>query len=211
MQIDHVFVAVEGDVPDSALAPLVPSFRRVHAGQGTANVCYCFDNAYLEILWPIDAAELASGVVSRTRLADRARWRKNGASPLGIGLRDIQDELPFATWTYRMPGLPEGTGIAVAVDSDDPRQPFIFASPGTARPDAWTDGLAGERQSAAGLAEIVGVELEGQRAGPAIRALEEARVLTFRNADQPRMVLTLSRRDGGPRRRLSLPDFAWLA
>ncbi len=200
MELDHVFVLVEPDAPEAArLAPLAESFRRRHEGQGTANVCYCFDNAYLELLWAVDSAELADPAVSRTRLGDRARWKKNGASPFGIAVRH-HGPLPFATWTYRPPMLPDG--IAVAIDSDDPRQPFVFRSPG----DAWKEA---PRQDEAGLVAIAGVVLEGPRPAPALRALAEAGVVRLATAAEPRMILELSHRDGGVRR-LSLPDFVWL-
>lgn len=206
----HVFVFVEDRAAaERALAAcgLVESFRRSHDGQGTANLCACFDNAYLELLWPEDHAALISVSVARTRLAERSRWHENGASPFGIGLRG---RIPFPTWEYRPPFLPDGVGIAVALGSEDPRQPFLFRSPAEARPDQWTDGRAGKRQQAAGLAEITGLHLDlPVGASPALRTLAERGVLSLRPAVKPRMLLTVSRADGG-QRVLSLPDFVWL-
>ncbi len=69
--------------------------------------------------------------------------------------------------------------IPVALASEDPRQPFVFRSPGSARPDAWTDGRAGTRQRDAGLAEIAGVHLRlpvPLPAGDALEALQFARL-----------------------------------
>lgn len=206
----HVFVFVEDRAAAlSALSAcgLVENFRRNHPGQGTANVAACFDNAYLELLWPEDAAELVSTAVARTRLSERSRWRENGACPFGIGLRG---RLPFPFWDYRPPFLPEGLSIPVALASDDPRQPFLFRSPGDARPDAWPDGMAGARQQAAGLAEITAMRLDlPVGSSPAVRALAESGFLTLGAAVAPRMVLTISRADGG-QRRLALPDFTWV-
>lgn len=206
----HVFVFVDDRAAAQAAldaSGLAESFRRSHDGQGTANICACFDNAYLELLWPEDQTELASVSVARTRLAERSRWRESGASPFGIGLRG---RLPFPTWDYRPPYLPEGVAIPVALGSEDPRQPFLFRSPAEARPDQWTDGRAGERQAALGLKEITGLHLDlPVGASPAMRTLAEKGFLTLKPAVRPRMVLTISRTNGG-QRQLSLPDFTWV-
>ncbi|MGE5476392.1 MAG: VOC family protein [Bacteroidales bacterium] len=206
----HVFVFVENRAAAQAALDacgLAESFRRTHDGQGTANLCACFDNAYLELLWAEDQTALASVSVARTRLAERSRWRDSGASPFGIGLRG---RIPFPTWEYRPPHLPDGMGVAVALGSEDPRQPFLFRSPAEARPDHWTDGRAGERQTAAGLREITGLHLElPVGASPALRTLAERGVLSLKPAVRPRLVLTISRADGG-QRQLSLPDFTWI-
>lgn len=206
----HVFVFV--DDLAAALAALdacglAESFRRTHTGQGTANICACFDNAYLELLWAEDQTALASVSVARTRLAERSRWRENGASPFGIGLRG---RIPFPTWEYRPPYLSDGVTIPVALGSEDPRQPFLFRSPDGARPDQWTDGRAGKRQSAAGLAEITGLYLDlPVGSSPALRNLTDRGFLRMRPAVKPRLLLTISRVDGG-QRQLSLPDFTWV-
>ena len=55
IELDHLLVFVEpaeaapGGAVFERLAALglEPSFARRHAGQGTANLCYAFDNAYL--------------------------------------------------------------------------------------------------------------------------------------------------------------------
>lgn len=206
----HVFVFVTPGAPEAGAleaAGLRESFRRAHPGQGTANACWCFDNAYLELLWVDDPAAVSGPATARTRLAERAHWRETGASPFGIAVRGAA---PFAAWDYRPPYLPAGMSIPVALSSEDPRQPFLFRSPGDARPDAWTDGRAGDRQASAGLAEIVGVHLD-LTAPPSddLCVLEAAGLLTLSRAEEPRMVLTLSRPDGGAPRRLSLPDVRW--
>ncbi len=220
-QLCHVFAFVEPGAPERAAlesAGLRESFRRRHPGQGTANVCYCFDNAYLELLWIEDGADAESPAIARTRLAERARWRDSGTCPFGISVRTERpgQPLPFPTWDYRPPYLPAGMAIPVALSSEDPRQPFLFRSPGDARPDAWTDGRAGERQRPAGLADIAGLHLAlppGVAAAPDLVPLCEAGWLTVDNAaagEPPRMTLTLSGSDGGPPRRLSLPDCRWI-
>lgn len=213
LALDHLFTFVEPGAPEAerlARDGLRESYSRAHPGQGTANICYCFDNAYLELLWQTDRAEIAAPALARTGLAERADWRRNGACPFGIGLRGAS--LPFETWDYCPPYLPHGWAIPVGAASADPRQPFLFRSPGDSRPDAWTDGKAGLRQQGAGLAEIAGLHLDfpaGLEPGVEVLMLAAAGLLTLGAADNWRLTLTLSHSGTGPARRLSLPDFTW--
>lgn len=200
LHLDHIFVFVEPDAPEKKRldeAGLVESYRRDHRGQGTSNVCYCFDNAYLELLWVRDAEELSSKNVAPTRLAERADRHQVGTSPFGIALRSepVDAPLPFPTWKYDAPFLPDGVQIDVAQDSRDPTQPFIFRAPGGTRPDSWSDGRAGARQMRTGLAEIMAVKLgyaPPNEPGEAIRNLEATGLLS------------VSTRSGGPGLRLGL-------
>lgn len=207
LDLCHVFTFVDdAHAAEAALSRLglVESFRRRHPGQGTANLCACFDNAYLELLWPEDEAELGTVQIVRTRLAERARWRDTGACPFGIALRG---RMPVPFWEYRPPYLAAGQGIAVALASEDPRQPFLFRSPGNARPDAWENAVP--RQE--GLAEITGLALEMSAAPSfAMRSLAERGFLALSTSVAYGMQLTISRRDGGGPRRLSLPDLEWV-
>lgn len=219
LDIDHLFVFVAPGAPEARRldrAGLRPSYRRRHTGQGTANICYCFDNAYLELLWVADEAEIRSLKIARTRLAERADWRRSEASPFGIAVRtaSVESPLPFETWDYHAPFLPDGRTIAVALASEDPRQPLLFRSPGTVRPDAWTDDRANDRQIHAGLREIVAVHLNSPPSvapSPALKTLEDAGLLSLgTGGDTPGAVLTLSGAAGHPPRRLSLPGLDWL-
>lgn len=220
VQLCHVVVFVRPGAPEAArlaAAGMQESFRRRHPGQGTANVCYCFDNAYLELLWVDDWAEAQASPLGRARLAERARWRTTGACPFGLAVRleDAATPLPFPAWDYRPPYLPAGMAIPVALSSADIRQPLLFRSPGHAPPVAWTDGRAGARQEAAGLTEIGGLHLAfraGEAPGADLERLAALGFLTLGEtaAGSARMVLTLSREDGGAARQLSLPDFTWI-
>lgn len=204
LRLHHVFAFVPPDPPPPS--GLVESFRRAHPGQGTANVCFMFDDTYLELLWETNRAEITAPVLARTRLAERARWRETGACPFGICLvRDTADEVqPFRTWDYAPPFLPPGLNIPVATLSDDAEQPFVFLPPVIGRPEP-------HRQP--GLGAIIGVHLD--RPGPApespdLHAVAALGLLTLGAGPEWRMVLTIARENGGPPRHLSLPDGLWL-
>jgi hypothetical protein len=214
-QLDHVFVFVAPGAPEAAALKklgLAESFRRPHPGQGTANACFCFDNAYLELLWIADAGEATACPLARAGLAERADWRRSGASPFGIALRhpDPVAAPSFPCWNYAAPFLPAGMTIPVATASDDPRQPLLFRSPGNARPDQWIDGRAGGRQRAAGLAEIAGVWLafpDDVTPDPVFDTLAACGLIALdHGAVAPTMELDLSRADGGARTIVRLPD-----
>ncbi len=101
LTFDHVFIC--SDNPQAAERALTNfglqfSRRRIHCGQGTANACAFFDNAYLELLWRHDDDELQSEVVGPVGLWQRVRWRETGASPFGIAFRPEGNEVPVETW-----------------------------------------------------------------------------------------------------------------
>ena len=214
MELDHLFVFIAPDGPEPKRLESLGfevNAHRSHPGQGTRNVCYVFDNAYLELLWLVNEAEARSPAVARTQLAERAHWRQNAASPLGIALRGCgpQAPLPFETWDYHTPFRPGGRKVLpIATFSDDLAQPLVFGSPGDLRPDQWPEERQSARQSALGLREIEAVEimLPGTVA-PAeeLQALADHGLLTLSSGPAQGVILTLSRDDGAPRR-LSLPD-----
>ena len=209
LELDHFFVFVERDAKETAPkleeGGLVPTFRRRHDGQGTANLCYVFDNAYLELLWVDDPKLLSRATFRRTRLWERSRWRSDGNSPFGVCVR-APEPLPFPCWLWQQPDLPPGLFLEVAKVVSDPEVPFLFRFPGTLRPDHWPADQIGARQEAAGLAEISGLTLA------ALPTAEQLDGLTLDPAlGHQRAILEFSRRDGGAPRRLSLPDATWLA
>lgn len=213
LELDHLFVfvgpqdAAPGGVAFEALKAvgLEPSFTRRHVGQGTANVCYAFDNAYLELLHVVDGEELNASPLGRAAFAARAGWRETGASPFGIAARS--GALPGDSWTYRNPDFPPGISIAVSAESDDAAMPFVFSSPGKAPPSEWSDGRAGARQMAAGFTllsierltlpklPVVGGALDAFHRAGLVKVLEIAE-------GEPEMLIGLE-----PGRRLRLPAF----
>lgn len=53
LELDHIFVCVKPNAPEAIALNnfgLHEGRRRTHQGQGTVNVCFFFQNAYLELL-----------------------------------------------------------------------------------------------------------------------------------------------------------------
>jgi hypothetical protein len=168
MQLDHIFLFV----PDMEAAEglgrslgLTETYRRTHPGQGTANICYCFENAFLELLVLTDPSEAGSPAIARTGLLQRSSWRDLGTCPVGMAWRLDRQEAPpsFATWPFRPPYLPESMHIPVAVESDDPAVPLLFQSPGTAPPLEWPAERRGLLQEPVGLRRLSKVLLTSPR------------------------------------------------
>ncbi len=188
--IDHIFMLVEEDAPEIAHLPtlgLVETYRRVHLGQGTRNICYCFDNLYLEMLWVDNPEAARSPAIARTGLYERSLWRSNGTCPFGIAWRrsSIQPNASKpSTWAYEPPYLPPGMSIAVATDSDDPRQPMMFELPGSMPPLEWPVEKRGSLQRGAGLGAVIEISLSMPSDAPPSQALR-----TVAQYCTPRMLL----------------------
>jgi Glyoxalase-like domain len=161
MEIDHIFMFIKPDGPQldqlKSLG-LVETYRRQHPGQGTANVCYAFDNMFIELLWLVDRDEALSSAILRTGLEARSRWKTAGTCPFGIAWRGGDDDA-IATWDFAPPYLPKGVTIDVAIDGDDPRQPMMFTFPGSSAPSSWDEARKGGLQHAAGFRIVSHVTL----------------------------------------------------
>lgn len=212
LELDHIFVFVDpaetkpgGGIFDRLAAlGLEPSFTRRHVGQGTANLCYALDNAYLELFYVVNEEELKATPLGRADFLARAAWRQTGASPFGIACRG---PLPGESWTYRNADFPPGVSIAISVEGDDPLMPLAFSSPAHAPPVEWTDGRAGRRQTAAGLTRLTIERLRLPRRpapGAALDAFHRAGLIKKLEIaeGEPELVIGLE-----PDRRLRLPLF----
>lgn len=76
LELDHVFICVdEAPAAERVLADFGLQFglHAIHPGQGTANSCAFFDNAYLELLSRHDDDELQSAAVRPLALWERVR------------------------------------------------------------------------------------------------------------------------------------------
>jgi hypothetical protein len=138
-EIDHVFIctAVGGPEAEQLIAfGLTEGSRNYHAGQGTANRRFFFENAMLELLWVEHPDEARSEQVRRLGLWERWSERTLGACPFGVCYRPAKDPAappPFESWSYRPAYAP--ITIAVSVTSADPRQPLFFYLPYLRRTD----------------------------------------------------------------------------
>ena len=153
IEIDHVFAFDEPSGPAAAdleAFGLRRGASRVHPGQGTANHCYFFDICYLELLWVTDAGEAGGAAVQPLRLLERSQWRARGTCPFGIALRAAGVEgrqLPFDTFAYHAPYLPDGASIRVANSRLGADSPLLFMPPPVIRPSRGpTQGPGGFRQ-----------------------------------------------------------------
>jgi hypothetical protein len=176
MELDHVFVLIAPGGPELAYLHglgLTETYRRRHPGQGTENICFCFDNIFLECLWITNPADATSAPIARTGLYERSQWRAAGTSPFGLAWRDspATPAIEIPTWPFQPPYLPPGMTIAVATDSDDPRQPMLFKSPGSSPPHSWPPEKRGALQHQAGLAGITAVKLRWPSTAPPAPAL----------------------------------------
>jgi hypothetical protein len=139
MQLDHIFAFIDQEssaIADLEAKGLFVSYRRAHIGQGTANACFVFDNAFLELLWLTDVQDARSPPIARTRLWERSQWQVQGTCPYGLAWRG--DDSGIGTWPFAPPYLPEGINIPVACESDDPRLPMMFTFPGSTAPIDWS-------------------------------------------------------------------------
>ncbi len=135
LELDHIFVCVPNEVDIKNIANefgLNLSARRIHQGQGTANRCAFFNNAYLELLLLNNAQELQSKPVKPVSLWERLRWKHTGANPFGVAFRIVKDtnqDLPVPTWSYHAPFLPDGATIPIITPPNSIQEPLIFLSP----------------------------------------------------------------------------------
>lgn len=206
MELDHIFVFSTNLDTAATVATslgLTETYRRTHPGQGTSNICYAFDNAFLEFLVLQNASEADSPAIKRMALSQRAAWAHLGTCPLGIAWRPgLDDAAPtFPTWPFRPPYLPHGVHIPVATESDDPHVPLLFQSPGTMAPLDWPAEKRGALQEPAGLRRIIKATLTCPIdfvAGPALAKVLAATNMTL--TPQYRrgwgLVLSVARADG---------------
>lgn len=207
--IDHVFMLVEpaevaGVVRALTDFGLTESSRRTHPGLGTSNVFFCFDNVFLEILWVADRAEAGRTELGR-QLIERVDGRASGATPFGIAFRTLQpgDAVPFETWIFEPPAELGFKPIPIALSSRDRSQPLMFRAQRAARPDAWTDGKAGVRQTPAAISEVTALRFAPPRHVQPSADLQTLHILGMvelnTQVDGPSLRLTLLHASGARR------------
>jgi hypothetical protein len=144
LELDHAFICCSTGAPEGdtlVRLGLTEGTPNTHPGQGTANRRFFFRNAFLELLWVCDPAEVRSGQTSRTRLWERWSGRVSGACPFGLVFRPesgTDPRAPFRTWAYTPDYLPPGAVIEFAegVPLEEPELvylPFVHRSGPPAR------------------------------------------------------------------------------
>lgn len=108
---------------------------RIHQGQGTANACAYFENAFFELLFPIDSDELESEAVRPLGLKERIEWEATGACPFGVCLRPAATLAgpkmpPVECWSYAPSYVPAGSSIPIATPPGSIHEPLVFLSTG---------------------------------------------------------------------------------
>jgi hypothetical protein len=165
IELDHIFVcASPGGEEARALAEfgLSEGTPNVHPGQGTACRRFFFRNGYLELLWVTDPAEAQSAAIRPTHLWERWNARSTDACPFGLGFRPSAREqcsIPFPSWEYRPPYLPESWSFHVGTNASVLKEPMLFYLPFSRRPDSDSAPKRQVVEHAAGLRELTRVEL----------------------------------------------------
>jgi hypothetical protein len=142
-ELDHVFVCANLDAPEAAqlvALGLTQGPSGVHQGQGTANRCFLFHNAYLELIWVHDEAQARSPLTERLRLFERWMGRAYGTCPFGICLRPARlsrvSDPPFAGWDYVPQYVQPSRPIHVGANGDRLDEPMLFIIESASRPDS---------------------------------------------------------------------------
>ena len=143
-ELDHVFACANLDAPEAAQLVshgLTEGPSGAHPGQGTANRCFVFRNAYFELIWVHSPEEARSPLTERTRLFERWKGRGHETCPFGICLRPARPSvgigLPFAAWDYLPRYVAESSPIHIGTNSDRLAEPMLFFIESASRPDSW--------------------------------------------------------------------------
>lgn len=122
MELDHIFIRTRAGAPEAAqliTLGLTEGSANRHAGQGTANRRFFFDNAFLELLWIEDATAVTAPATAATQLAQRLSLNNQHSSPFGLCFRpSAQSSTPtFNSWAYQPAYLPAGLQVDIAEPS----------------------------------------------------------------------------------------------
>jgi hypothetical protein len=163
IELDHIFVwASPGGEEARALVEfgLSEGTPNTHPGQGTACRRFFFRNCYLELLWVTDPAEAQSATIRPAYLWER--WNARGtACPFGLCFRPGAQEcsIPFPTWEYRPPYLPESWSFHAGTNAGVLNEPILFYLPFSRRSDSASAPRKQVVEHAAGFRELTRVEL----------------------------------------------------
>lgn len=193
LELDHLFICVEPEAPEAehlTAFGLKEGRRRTHTGQGTANVCFFFHNAYLELLWMHNSEEIQSSIVQPIGLWERCQWKQNQVCPFGFAFRFTSPDTldcPIPTWNYPAPFLPAGKTIAVATNSSNVSEPLIFIAPVAPKPSAYPPDRRPPLNHHPELIEITKLRVtlpEVQALSPESMTLNELNLVEFLKGDR---------------------------
>jgi hypothetical protein len=197
IELDHVFILTTADAPEAERlieSGLMEGSPNRHPGQGTANRRFFFDNAFLELLWVTDPAEVRSDLVRRTGLWERWTRRQADACPFGIALRstpETEKVAPFSVWEYRPPYLPAPLAIHMAGNSERVTEPLLFYMPFARRPDLNDPTRQQPREHPAGVRRIsrlaVSIAGNAEPSAELLAAERQCEGLSFLPGDENRM------------------------
>jgi hypothetical protein len=136
LELDHIFIRATAGAPEAEVLRafgLIEGSGNRHSGQGTANRRFFFHNAFLELLWIDDLAEVRSDATRRTRLAEHLDDRAGAASPFGLCFRPSPGApaVPFPSWDYRPAYLPAGMKIDIALNAPSSEPMWFFLERGS--------------------------------------------------------------------------------
>ncbi len=202
MELDHLFIRALPGAPEAQLllaAGLLEGSGNRHPGQGTANRRFFFENAFLELLWIDDEAEVCSEATARTQLAQRLGGA-NDASPFGVCFRPSPTEqgVPFSTWAYRPGYLPAGMQVDIADDAPLEEPMWFYLEEGSAPEHA----PAARRQPmihTAGVRRITSVTITLPAQPPYSDAAQASDVVTLRQGDEHLMEICCDHGAAGKR------------
>ncbi len=180
--LDHVLICSAVGAPEAEAlieAGLREGSRNTHAGQGTANRRFFFEDNYLELIWVADPQEAQSEKALPTRLWSRWSGRGVQCCPFGIALRsDDGGAPPFAIWNYYPDWLPGGLCLSIA-EGVPLHEPEIFHL-GFAKGPTWSSQEPADHRIPVRSIQKIGVELPGNHPrSPASLEVERAGVVSF--------------------------------
>jgi hypothetical protein len=203
MELDHVFLCVD-DAPSAerTLADfgIQLSRRGTHPGQGTANACAFFDNAYLELLYLHAEDELRSEAVRPLGLWERLHWRTTGACPFGVAFRPEPGDDPVETWPYAAAYLPPGASIPIVTLRGAFDEPLVFLSTVSQPPAMWPAERRPPLEHRGARRRLGRVAVSGPRPAilsPGLKMLCDLGVLAVEGAAEHHLALTWEQSGAG--------------
>ena len=182
LAVDHVFIGCRSvDAGARALEAIgiKEGASNTHAGQGTANRRFFFENFMLELLYVDDPEVAGSALIAPTRLAERCA--EEGGNRFGIVLRPTGAGVaaaPFPTWRYFAPYLGGDLAIEIAAGTSL-AEPELFYLPFPKRAGALPAEPLDHRIPLRRLAQLRAGVSDLSNLSPASRSAGQAGLLQY--------------------------------